>query len=342
MMGGDDEETGLSRYDNLPFETVSRYINLSDGAGGFARLPVPYGLGQVAWTASQAIDRVSRGLMDPGEAGGHVLLSFFKQVMPDAYPAYKFTDDPIPWIMQTFLPQPVRPFVDTAVNKDYWGTPINHGNPAVGVRDFESGRKTTAGVWHKMARVMHDLTPFDVSPESLRYVFNYHLSGPFQGIMVALESNRLNDQIYKPTRDVLGSVLTALGGISVWSAPTNVAQSYYYGQKREIEDLLTERGVRVSSPNNKDSAQKTKFIRKSMTEAGLEPALIDSYLAIVDADRELGKLDRNLSNKYRDQKFASIDESGLKDDFDQWNQDKQKILVEASRRINAYRNESTA
>jgi hypothetical protein len=192
-MGGDDEKTGLNRYDQIPIDQLTRFIPLFNEDGSYLKLQLPFGGTQMFWGAGQIIDRVGRGLLKPDEGAYHLVMNTFKQVLPDSYPAYPPSEDPLAWVFQTFTPQPFRPLVDLKVDKNYWGRSIN------GVKDstaplYDQGRKTTPSNWHATAKWLHDTLGFETTPETLRYVFNYYLAGPLQGMMTALEA----DGLYQP------------------------------------------------------------------------------------------------------------------------------------------------
>ena len=335
-LAGEDEESGLNRYDQIPFSQLTGFIPLFNEDGSYIKVPIAFGAGQLAWTASQIIDRVDRGLMDPLEGAGRLTMSFHKQVLPDAYPDYSPKEDPLAWILQTFTPQPVRPFVDVAVNRNYWGGQIKYGNRTPGLRDFEKGRKSTPTRWHYMAKEIYDGTGgfLDITPESLRHVFNYYMAGPLQGMTAAIEADRLNKST-ETTRDKLGPFLTAMGGSMGWSAPQNVNLTYYYQAKREIEAELTKRGAASSSPDNK-AGDKAPFVRREMRKAGFAEEEINRYLDLLAYQKELDKLDRDFNQRYKSLKFSELDEDRLRRDFERWNRDRQIILDRAARRIHSY------
>jgi hypothetical protein len=292
-------------------------------------VPVPFGLGQWSWAASQALDRARRGLMDPGEAAYHVAMNAFKQVLPDSYPAYFPSEDPIAWVFQTFTPQPLRPLTDLAVNKNYWGQQINYGGGTPGQRAYERGRKNTPLYWHHMAKWLDEAGLANTTPESLRYLFNYYLAGPLAGLMTAVESNKINQPMYASTRDELGWFATFLGASRVWSAPQNVAQAVYYRRKNEIERQLTELGVNPSASGTTQHDDKLAYAAMVMREAGMDEELVQEYEAILDAETDLAKLDRDLNKTFRELKFSDMDEEELRYDFEEWSRARQEILEKA-------------
>jgi hypothetical protein len=336
-LAGDDDETGLNRWDQIPFSQAVTAIHLPFGDGSYIKIPLPFGGPQWFWLIGLAVDRVRRDQMDPGEGAFRTMMGFAKQVVPDAYPDYSPAEHPLSWALQTFAPQPVRPFVDIAVNKNYWGGQINYGNNTPGMLEYEKGRKSTPTKWHFMAKWLHDVTGTNLAtPEDLRHVFNGYLAGPLQGMTSYIESDKLNQPMHASTRDRLGPFLTAIGASMGWSAGQNVAQSYYFQEKREIERELTRLGVSTTHPDNTSHEQKLARVRRGMREAGMEQEVISKYLAILGIDKDLDKLDRDLRKNFNKLKFSEMDEEFMKKDFERWNRDRQYILERAARTLHRY------
>lgn len=337
-IAGDDDETGMNRYDALTSADLSRGINIIDGSDGSRFiLPVGFGLQQVSWVAANAFDRLNRGIETPGDAAFSIMASGFKNILPGNMPAYPPTENPVTWMYQTFMPSPIAPILEVNVlNKNHFGSEINYGSRAVGERDFESGRNSTPLVWHKWAQAIHSATGglVDVTPETVRHYANYYLAGPLRGMASWLEHDQINQPMHASTRVALGPLLSALGASTIYSTSMNISQSEYFREKNRLEDLLTSKGVRTTDPGNRGrggAERKATLIESGMLEAGIDRDTIERYLAIVDAERALNKLDTAFNSEYKRLRLLPEYETELRQAYRDWSEERQSILDEAIR-----------
>jgi hypothetical protein len=294
-------------------------MNLFNGDGSYYKIPVAFGLQAFTWSSAQIFDRYGRGQLTAGEAFYHGLINFSRQVLPDSFPAYTVTEDPTAWLFQTFTPQAIRPFMDVAVNKNHWGGELNYGNRTPGLRDFEKGRLNTPPGWHEGARWLHDNAGFNTTPESLRHVVEYYAYGPMQGILSAVTGSRWYEPEYQSTRDTLGPWVSAFGTSMLYGAPQNVPQTVFFREKGRIEDELTARGVRTTDPDNKPG-EKNAFVRRQMTEGGFDAADIEKYIRILDAEKNINKINSNLKEQFNGLKGADYDATTIS----QWFKDAER------------------
>lgn len=336
---GDDPETGVNRFDAMSLNQMQTSVPLFTADGDFWRMPVGFGLSQTAWSAAVCFDRVSRGIMSPGEGFFHTFLTATKNIAPDTYPDYAFADDPAKWLLQTFSPSTLRPIVDLGANKNNWGQPIYQGNPPIGKRKAESGYRATADVWQEAAKGIQQYTGLDMAPEQWRYFFNGYLMGPLQGIMAFLEEDSLyKSPIHQSTRDNLGPWGSALGASAIYNTEMNVSAQLYYSRKSDMERELTKRGVRVTdSANRGDTERSENFIREQMAIGGFNQPQIDDYITLTRYRKKLDKLDRNFRERLDSLRTQEAPAEEIQREFYEWSSQKHAFQTQAVRSLNYFK-----
>ncbi|MDR1872008.1 MAG: hypothetical protein LBS60_08875 [Deltaproteobacteria bacterium] len=323
-MSDDDDDDKENPYDALPLNTISNYMCLFQKDGTFLKVPIPFGVPHFMWTMAQVFDRFGRGQMSAPDAIYNSIMGFHKQILPDTFPAWQPTDDIAAWIFQTFAPQAIRPFMDVAVNKNYWGGTLNYGNRAPGIRDFEKGRTGTPEVWHNIAAWLHDNAHLDVTPETVRHILQYYAYGPFQGLVAAMEASSLYDPEFTSTRQDIGPLGTALGASILYGARPNVPQTLYFREKRRIEEILTDRGIRTTSPDTKPG-EKADLVSKNMRKGGMPDSDIRLYLKIIEVDKELKKVNETLRDQVKKFRGRDMSDDFLKNAFKNAERGKQNL-----------------
>jgi hypothetical protein len=301
---GDDDESGVGRYDALPASVTSRSMVLFlPGDEGYIKLPLPFGPVAAAWSWANSASLYMTGQLTPMETAYNMFVGFARQVVPDTMPAYAPTEAPLAWTLQTTVPQVLRPFIDAAMNKNHFGGKINMGNSSPGVQEWEKGRMTTPPVWHRIAKLAADLGFDTLTPEDVRYFANYYFIGPTAAVITTLEGGALVPPTHARTRDVLGIGLTALGADMLYGAPPNSARTEYYDLSARLDKMLTEKRVRLTDPNNKPG-DKIPFIRRQMTAAGFDRATVEFAVARERAQSEIDKREKTLRARHRDKMLS--------------------------------------
>ena len=308
---GDDDEGDLNAYDDLDLGAVSNAVCIPGADGQIYKLPVPYGLFHLAWTMAQIFDRTGRGQMSYGDGARQTILAFHRQVLPDTFPAYRLTEDPSDWVLQALAPAAIRPWVDVAVNRNHWGSSIVYGNAREGLRNHEKGWMTTPQKWHDMAKALDEIPLIgpDTHPETLRYITSYYLFGPLQGIVAAMDDSRLYTPDYQTTREALGPFLTAMGASSVWSAPRDHYQTYYYRVKREAERVLYDHGIQPTDPEGKTPTE--EHLRREAREAGMTPEWATAYLALRKAINSVAGVNAEARESWRRYRVGQLSDETM-------------------------------
>jgi hypothetical protein len=297
----DDDKEQVNKYDALPWETVSRSMVILGAKGEQYKAPLSYGGVAGFWAVSVALDRMMNGLMSPAEATYRMFGGLSRQIIPDATPGYMFTEHPIKWSLSTFLPQLLRPLVDVGVGLDFFGSEINKGNQTPGKWEYEKGRINTPIRWHKFARAAAETSSLlDNTPETWRYIVEGYLWGPLAATVGNYnEDNTLIPKSRRTTESVLGPVITAMGGQSLYSAPSAFSQNYYFTVKDRLDDRLKKNHIQLTRPGERRThEEKIEDVRKDMKKAGFTKDEITAQILIMETELEYDKLEEE-AREYR-------------------------------------------
>ena len=175
--GGEDDD-GIAWIDKYPMSISGSYLIVpaasDDGVmrGEGFRIPVGFGLSRTANTLAASTRRYLNGTDDGGRfisnIVNHVLVGNFSPKQPSDV---DITKDPAAWLVNTVTPEPVKPVVQFAMNKNYRGAPIYDDGRmrSPGELDYNSGYDSTPDAYQKAAQAWYDATGYDVAPESLQH-----------------------------------------------------------------------------------------------------------------------------------------------------------------------------
>ena len=175
--GGEDDD-GIAWIDKYPMSVSGSYLIVpvasDDGVmrGEGFRIPVGFGLSRTANTLAASTRRYLNGTDDGGRfisnIVNHVLVGNFSPKQPSDV---DITKDPAAWLVNTVTPEPVKPVVQFAMNKNYRGAPVYDDGRmrSPGELDYNSGYDSTPDAYQKAAQAWYDATGYDVAPESLQH-----------------------------------------------------------------------------------------------------------------------------------------------------------------------------
>ena len=195
-LGGDDEETGLSRWDLIPDYIKSSNIVIMDplGSGRRIQIPMPYGY-NVFMSAGQRMVDAAFGPDTAGNAVGGILVDALNAFNPMGGSGIK---DGMGSVVTAFVPTMLRPAVEIPMNQNWMGRPIypesfgrQKKTDAYSYFDrTPEGYIEAAQAWNALGG--GDMFEaggkgfMDVSPNTLQYLVGYYMSG----------AGRLVDRLY--------------------------------------------------------------------------------------------------------------------------------------------------
>lgn len=193
-MGGDDEDTGQAKWDNIPDyeKTSNMYFFNPNGSGKHAKLPVPYGY-NVFFSAGVRLEDVIYGRSTPTDMASGMLVDALNAFNPVGGSGITGGTGNV---LTSLMPTMVRPLGELAINEDFSGRPIYpkqygkfpkpdsamffDGTPDAYISTADWLNKATGGDEFESGS-------FDMSPDTMEYLVGYYFSG----------SGRMLNRLYK-------------------------------------------------------------------------------------------------------------------------------------------------
>ena len=192
----DDEDERGNKMDAAG--DISREILVPTGNGKYIKIPVPFGMSQMAWNVATNTVRAMERAIKPEDAVVNIASQFLKSniafISPSEIPASR---DPWAKTITTIMPTFFKPFAEIGANRSAFGSLIyqeNRGNKL----DIETAKPTTNQIWRDFAEAVYDLTGIDWAPEVYQYTANSYLR--MLGTMGEVAVNAIEN----PNRELLG------------------------------------------------------------------------------------------------------------------------------------------
>jgi hypothetical protein len=180
-LGGDDEETGMARWDLLRGNEKATNLYLPALNGSMVSIPMPFGFNLPFYIGTTMHD-VWSGELDPGEAMASVFVATMDFV--NALGGSNVGQNPV----SALAPSELRPLVELAMNADYAGRPISPGASPFESTPLPRSQEMFDGTsqwsadfaqWLNEATGGNDIDAgfLDFSPNQIEYVIGYYLGG---------------------------------------------------------------------------------------------------------------------------------------------------------------------
>lgn len=328
-IAGDDPDYG-NKMDALSMGELSRFLPIFTDEGHFAKMPIGYGLPQVAWVMSVAFDRARRGVMSYGDAASQIALTFYKNLSPADMPSYSFNEHPTAWLMATFAPSAVQPLVEAGTGVNSFGSPISYGGASEGERRSEHGQTRTPEFWQNFAKGLADMSggALDYYPEDVRHVVNGYLMGPLRGITTYLEA----EDSYKSgdnqrIQQELGVPLSTIGLQKFYGNDNAATSRMYYDRRSKVMARLRELNVPLTDKRNQGiEGAKERRIVAEMISRGASPEEAMEAKLVLQADKALTKNNQDMRERYKVFKQLDLDLETLAPAFQQQGIQREAIM----------------
>lgn len=290
----DDEDEGGNKMDQLG--DITRYIPIPLGGGKYFKIPVGFGMAQMAWNFSTNIVKGAVGDISFTEAGTNMLvhsMKTFSPVSPSEISAAKY---PFEKITLTAMPSIVQPVMQNVLNRSAFGNKITTNYVSEDKLKAEQSKATTAQFWKDVAIDLNDSMGIDMYPEQIKNLFDGYSSmlGSLKELSTVFVENPNREQLGRKTRTPF---------LNQFIGTTNefAIQSRYYEASDEAKSVYTEYKSRKERNELGDwlDADKMKLIKFHEEEKNI----------IKSAQSEKAKLTRAL----RSGKISAVAyESGIK------------------------------
>lgn len=229
----DDDDEGGNKMDQLG--DITRYIPIPLGGGHYFKVPVGFGMPQMAWNFSTNIVKGAVSDISLTEAGANMLahsLKTFAPVSPSEISAAKY---PMEKLTLTATPTILQPLMQNVLNRSAFGSKITTNYVREDKLKAEQSKATTAQFWKDTALFMNDNLGIDMHPEQIKNLFDGYSSmfGSLKELNTVLVEN--------PNRETLGRN-TRIPFLNQFIGTTNEfsIQSRYYEASGEAGNVAKE------------------------------------------------------------------------------------------------------
>lgn len=229
----DDEDEGGNKMDQLG--DITRYIPIPIGDGKYFKIPVGFGMAQMAWNFSTNIVKGAVGDISLTEAGTNMLvhsMKTFSPVSPSEISAAKY---PLEKIALTTTPSILQPVMQNVLNRSAFGNKITTNYVRDDKLKAEQSKATTAQFWKDVAIDLNDSLGIDMHPEQIKNLFDGY------GSMIGSLKELNTVFVENPNREQLGRK-TRTPFLNQFIGTTNefAIQSRYYEASDEAKSVYNE------------------------------------------------------------------------------------------------------
>lgn len=338
---GYDEETGMSRFDQMSLSELQRALPIGDGKGGYAKIPFGFGIQQLIITLAVGHDRVERGLMAPEYFAGELLFTLFDNTSPTGKPNFDMAKDPTAWIMQAISPSVLSGLVQAATNRNYWGGKVTWATNEETKSMAVQGKMSTPKFYHDAAKELLKTTGYDLAPEQLKTLADGLLVGPLRllrSLYIEPAGETRKGHQEGSARETLGPVLEAFGGTMFYGEKHATNQAMYYNALEEFEGRIRREAVDVAIPAaiSRDATAKEAYLTEKLSAAGWDEADIDDYLLLRAAKSALRSKSQSFSKDMRNTWLSAADTSELREQFEALAEQEGEVYASVLNNLNYY------
>lgn len=235
--GDDDDELGVNRLDELGNFSLERNITLHiPGTDEVVKIPVGFGVPQLAWGIAVNVDKVLFGNQTATDAAAEIMKSFARTLAPVAISETSIANHPLVWLTQTLTPQALKPAANIAMGVSAFGAPLSSGFERQDVSRSLQGRRSTPQEYKDIAVQMANLG-FNMSPEEVRESMKGYLPGIGNEIIKAWIDNPKREELGRKTSpQLIDRFVLTLDNESL-------KERLFYRKMDEVNNLLAKQSL---------------------------------------------------------------------------------------------------
>jgi len=299
MMAGDDEESGLNRWDMIRNHEKASNLFFFDprGTGKHIKIPLPYGFNAMVTTGTRIADSVF-GPKTGSEAAVDIFTDFLNAFNPVGGSGITSGSATA---FNAFVPTAFRPFAEIATNTTFSGAPVYRdsfgkdvvdsatyfdGTPQAYIALAEGLNQFTGGDQYESGSVLGFDT--DLSPNVLQYLVGYYFSG----------TGRLVNQTLKVASGDYSVSDVPLARSFVGQAGTDNAAINELYYEEEAKSLPTMRRAKAAADKSLSLEQRTE------AAAGIDPTELRVGISLKETEKALKKLREQMKGATPEQRAA--------------------------------------
>lgn len=337
MLGQD--ENGNNRIDGFTASKLSTGIPFPVGDGSYAWLNTGYGLPNIALSFVWNKDRMQRGLITPGEMAAEVLFTGVKNSAPGNFPEFDFKDNPTNFLLQTFVPSIILPFVQQGMNMDRYGRSIHTSSLRSDRPASDQGGVRASRVYHQWAKTIYDYTGMQYTPEDVQHIVQSYLGGPLRMLRAAWESDSEGRALTERSKELsLHPLIEAFGGSMHGGKLRDPAASMFFTAKDKFDNQLKRDRINLKDHDKKLKGDAlVEFKRQKLLDAGWSPENVEDYLLIEGVVNGLNGKTTEINKKLRADWLSEDDSSVLMNDLNEYENGRFAEYAKAVRQMNLYK-----
>ncbi|MGC6246086.1 LPD38 domain-containing protein [Pasteurella multocida] len=308
----DDEDEGGNKMDQLG--DITRFIPIPIGNGDYFKMPVGFGMPQMAWNFATNLVKGTVSDISFMEAGVNMLshsMKTFAPVSPSEISAAKY---PLEKLTLTATPSILQPLMQNVLNRSAFGNKITTNFVRDDKLKAEQSKSTTAQFWKDLAVDMQQSIGIDMHPEQIKNLFDGYgaILGSLRELSTIFVENPNREQLGRNTRTPFLNQLYGAGN-------EFAVQSRYYEASEEAQSVFKEYTYRKENKqlNGWLTPERQKLIKfhernaKAMGELRSEKAKLTRQLRegkissmtyenrIRKYNQSMEKLQRKILTQYR-------------------------------------------
>ncbi|MCL7793524.1 hypothetical protein M8982_07620 [Pasteurella multocida] len=308
----DDEDEGGNKMDQLG--DITRFIPIPIGNGDYLKMPVGFGMPQMAWNFATNLVKGTVSDISYVEAGVNMLshsMKTFAPVSPSEISAAKY---PLEKLTLTATPSILQPLMQNVLNRSAFGNKITTNFVRDDKLKAEQSKSTTAQFWKDLAIDIQQSTGIDMHPEQIKNFFDGYsaMLGSLRELNTIFIDNPNREQLGRNTRTPFLNQLYGAGN-------EFAVQSRYYEASEEAQSVFKEYTYRKENKqlNGWLTPERQKLIKfhernaKAMGELRSEKAKLTRQLRegkissmtyenrIRKYNQSMEKLQRKILTQYR-------------------------------------------
>ncbi|MFC0912668.1 LPD38 domain-containing protein [Pasteurella multocida] len=308
----DDEDEGGNKMDQIG--DITRFIPIPIGNDDYLKIPVGFGMPQMAWNFATNLVKGTVSDISYVEAGVNMLshsMKTFAPVSPSEISAAKY---PLEKLTLTATPSILQPLMQNVLNRSAFGNKITTNFVRDDKLKAEQSKSTTAQFWKDLAIDIQQSTGIDMHPEQIKNLFDGYsaMLGSLRELNTIFIDNPNREQLDRNTRTPFLNQLYGAGNEfavqSRYYEASEEAQSVFkeYAYRKENKQLngwLTperqklikfhEKNAKVMGELRREKAKLTRQLREGKISSTAYESRIKKY------NQSMDKLQRRILTQYR-------------------------------------------
>ena len=295
-LGGDDDETGGDRWDNIPDYEKAANIILMDpsGSGKYIKIPLPYGFSTM-FSAGVRMADAAMGKSTAADAVAGMLTDSLNSFNPFGGSGIK---QGLGSVLSAFVPTMMRPASELALNENWMGRPIypkSFGKQEKA--DAYSYFTGTPEVYTTVAQVLNEGTGgdmfeggvIDMSPNTMQYLVGYYLSGAGRNVDRLVKMATSNEPIEAADVPFLRSFVGDAANDT-----RSLSERYNAISAKAMPDVRRAEAVR-------DPAV-PRDVREGIIERGIDRTNLQIGKVVTEADKALRRINKAMKTATPEQR----------------------------------------